>query len=159
MSQNLCLCNVCQSEIWPWSSEPGTVEDENGLQHNEIYPWTANIPFDDPLRFEKYIQDLKSPEKQVEQLSKALHNQIERTKSIDNTCKQMMSDKVMSKKVLDVMRDRILELEKENDFLCKLLQNKNPQHLKITNPQTSTKTNQRTKEQALYRECMKETRR
>jgi len=161
MSQNVCMCNVCQSEIWPWSSEPNIIEDENGLQHIAMYQWTDNsntkIPPDDPYQFEKNMRDLKSPEKQLELLSKALYHQIERTKYIDNTCKQMLDDKVMSNKVLDEMKNRILKLEKENDLLRNLLQKGNPQHLEITNPQTSTRTIQRNKEQALYRECMKET--
>jgi len=157
MSQNLCVCNVCQSEIWPWSSEPDTVEDKNGQQHTEIYPWTANIPFDDPVQFKKYIQDLKSPEKQVELLSKALYNQIEQTNSINNTCKQMTSDRVITNQVLDVMKHTILKLEKENDYLHRLLQDKNPQRVQMTNPQTSMRTNNTNQEQMLFHECMKKT--
>jgi len=150
--QIFSMCNVCQSELWPWRSEPDAVEEETRLHSIAIYPWTENshtdIPPDDPFQFEKYIRDQKCPEKKAELLSKALHHQIERTNYIDNTCKQMISDKVISNQIRDMMRDKILELENENDLLRKLLQ-----HLKMTNDLAS----QRKKEQALYRACLDET--
>jgi len=165
MLQNFATCNICQSEIWPWSSEPGTVKEENSLQHTAIYPWTDNtntdIPPDDPYQFEKYIQNQKSPEKKIELLSKALRRQIERTIYIDNTCRQMVSDKVISNKIRDIMKDKILKLEEENGSLYRMIQKNSPQHLVTNNPQTtnmaSTRTTRRNTEKALYSECMKQT--
>jgi len=164
MSNKFCICNVCQSEIWPWSSQSETAEEENSLQNIAMYRWTDNsnteIPPDDPYQFEKNIQDEKSPEKRVERLSKALYHQIERTNYIQRTCQQLQNDQVMSNKIRDNMRDRILGLEKQNDVLCKLLENKNSQHLEIINPQktnlASTNINKRNKENSLYRECIRE---
>ena len=139
------MSDVCQSEVWPWRSEPDAVDEESIA----IYPWTGNSP-DDPFEFEKYIRDQTCPahkgspcgEKKVELLSKALHHQIERTNDIDNTCKLMISDKVISDQIRDMMREKILALENENDLLRK--------HLKMTNDLAS----QRNKEQALYRACL-----
>ena len=137
MSKIFSMSDVCQSEVWPWRSEPDAFDEESIA----IYPWTGNSP-DDPFEFEKYIRDQTCPEKKVELLSDALHHQIERTNDIDNTCKLMISDKVISDQIRDMMREKILALENENDLLRK--------HLKMTNDLAS----QRNKEQALYRACM-----
>jgi hypothetical protein len=50
--------------------------------HNiEMYQWAGNsnkyIPPDDPYQFEKYLQNHASPEKQIEEISKALYHQSE----------------------------------------------------------------------------------
>jgi small-conductance mechanosensitive channel len=156
MSNTLCTCNVCQTEVWPWSSEPTLVEPETNMHNIAMYPWAGNsnkdIPPDDPYQFEKYLQNHASPENKIEELSKALYHQIERTKYVTNTCTQMINDKVISDQIRNNMKHKIIELESKNVLLSKLLDDKNSHKQNLQSIQTDR--NHRLQE--LYLECQHE---
>jgi arginine deiminase len=130
--------------------------------HNiAMYPWAdnsnKNIPPDDPYQFENFIQNLESPEQRIDELSKALYHQIERTKYVTNTCTQMINDKVISDKIRNIMKDKIVKLEEKNTLLSKLLDEKKSQDFEVIDSQKenrdSIKTDKKQRQQALYREC------
>jgi len=151
MSQKLCARDVRQAEFWPWSSSSEKVDDE------------SDVPFNDPVLFEKYIEDQTSPEKTFQLLARALHIQTERRKYFENKCNDVMGDQLVASRAQDIVKKRILELVRENDLLREMLQNKNPQHLGISHTQATTLASQRAAqkkiEQELFKQCQAHVRR
>ena len=145
MSQETCLCNLCQTE---WDAfkhfrKKSPIQTEDDLKNTALYPFyndnTNAIPQDNMYPLVHHTagakQSKSSKTAYIKELEIALQKQIDQTNYFRNTLQTILHEKQRQQKTSDQGEQKRVELQKDVEklhaALTKALDEKNSKHAKM----------------------------